>query len=266
MVATLERQERELFDAPPGPVPQRVVVAVALLAFVIVGITAQAAAIVESLKPEVWQATSIVEYRNQELFTETVAVTLESPTVWLPVAQKYEIPIKDFLERYSANVVDGTQALSIEYLDEDPELARGVVRDVVDNYLLRFETPDDTAQVSVLEEYLDSLRVLEADLVEASVDTENLTRTEQIDRGNELIAVRQQITGVLLRLDDQGITTRNREELVPRVVSEPFVGDEPVEPGPLKMAVFGGAAGGVMAAAMAFVIFFRRAEPMEKSS
>lgn len=253
--------ERELFAAPPGPVPARVVVAVALLAIVLVGLAAQAAALVESLKPEVWQGTSVVEYRNQDLLTETVAVTLESPTVWLPVAQKYEITIKDFEEHYSANVVDGTQAISVEFLDEDPEVAMGVVRDVVSNYLALFETPDDTEQLSVLDEYLETLRVLESDLVTTLEDRDLLTRTEQIDRQNELISVRQQITGVLVRLDEQGSATRDLEELMPRVIAEPFLSDEPVEPVPLKMAVFGGAAGGVMAAAMAFVVFFRRAEP-----
>ena len=253
--------ERELFAAPPGPVPARVVAAVALLAIVLVGLAAQAAAIVESFKPEVWQGTSVVEYRNQDLFTETVAVTLESPTVWLPVAQKYEITVKDFEEHYSANVVDGTQAISVEFLDEDPEVARGVVRDVVTNYLALFETPDDTEQLSVLDEYLETLRVLESDLVATLDERDLLTRTEQIDRQNELISVRQQITGVLVRLDEQGSATRDLEELMPRVIAEPFLSDEPVEPVPLKMAVFGGAAGGVMAAAMAFVIFFRRAEP-----
>ncbi len=253
--------ERELFAAPPGPVPARVVVAVALLAIVLVGLAAQAAAIVESFKPEVWQGTSVVEYRNQDLFTETVAVTLESPTVWLPVAQKYDITVKDFEEHYSANVVDGTQAISVEFLDEDPEVARGVVRDVVTNYLALFETPDDTEQLSVLDEYLETLRVLESDLVATLDERDLLTRTEQIDRQNELISVRQQITGVLVRLDEQGSATRDLEDLMPRVIAEPFLSDEPVEPVPLKMAVFGGAAGGVMAAAMAFVIFFRRAEP-----
>ncbi len=265
MLKSAEPIERELFGPPPGPVPVRVVVAVFLLAFVMMGLTAQAAAFAESLKTEKWQGVSVVQNRQELLFTETVAVTLSSPTVWQPVAQKYDIPFEDFVKFYSAQAVDGTQAVSVEFIDPDPEVARGVVRDVVDNYLAQFETPDDTEQFSVLDSYLEALRVVEADLVEILNNRDLLARNEQIDRQNELVSVRQQITNVLLRMDDQGIATRTLEDIAPRIVTQPYVESEPVEPEPVKMAVFGAAAGGMLAAFMAFVIFYRRAEPEDSA-
>ncbi len=263
MLKSAEPIERELFGPPPGPVPVRVVVAVFLLAFVMIGITAQAAAFAESLKTEKWQGVAVVQNRQELLFTETVAVTLASPTVWQPVAQRFELDFEEFEKFYEAKAVDGTQAVSVSFIHTDPEVAQSVVRDVVDNYLAQFETPDDEPQFGVLETYLDALRLVEADLVELLANRDLLSRNEQIDRQNELVSVRQQITNVLLRMDEQGIDTLNRQDSVPRIVTQPFVENEPVEPEPVKMAVFGGAAGGMLAAFMAFIIFYKRAEPAE---
>lgn len=263
MLKSAEPIERELFGPPPGPVPVRVVVAVFLLAFVMMGITAQAAAFAESLKTEKWLGVAVVQNRQEQLFTETVAVTLASPTVWQPVAQKYQIDFEEFQKFYSAKAVDGTQAVSVQFIHPDPEVSQGVVRDVVDNYLAQFETPDDSEQLGVLDSYLEALRLVEADLVTILSNRDLLARNEQIDRQNELVSVRQQITNVLLRMDEQGIETRNRVDSMPRIVTQPYVEAEPVEPEPVKMAVFGAAAGGMLAAFMAFIIFYKRAEPEE---
>lgn len=263
MLKSAEPIERELFGPPPGPVPARVVVAVFLLAFVMMGITAQAAAFAESMKTEKWQGVAVIQNRQEQLFTETVAVTVASPTVWQPVAQKYDIEFEYFEKYFAAAAVDGTQAVSVHFIHPDKEVARGVVRDVVDNYLAQFETPDDTEQLSVLDSYLDALRLVESDLVELLNNRDLLARNEQIDRQNELVSVRQQITNVLLRMDEQGIDTRNQRDSMPRIVTQPYVEAEPVEPEPVKMAVFGAAAGGMLAAFMAFIIFYKRAEPEE---
>ena len=49
-------------------------------------------------------------------------------------------------------------------------------------------------QRAALEDYLAGLRSLEADLIEVLDVPDDLVRQEQIDRQNQLIAVRQQIT------------------------------------------------------------------------
>ena len=188
---------------------------------------------------------------------ETIAVALNSPRVWGPIAVENGIEIKDFQKRYRAEVVGGTQALRVDFEDPDPEKARRIVQQVIDAYLEQFTVVDNSVQIDTLERYLESLRLVETDLVLVLEDTTELTRNEQIDRQNELIAVRQAITQVLLRLDGRASELDDLEAIQPRVISEPYVLPEPIEPEPLKMAVVGAGAGGVLAVAAAFFLFHR---------
>lgn len=240
----------------PGPPPWRVLVGALLAGIVIMGVTAQMAYLAESLQEEVWMSRAEVEYRGNSL-VETIAVAMNSPGVWGPIAVQNEIPIKDFEERYRAEVVGGTQALSVEFESTDPVLAQKVVSEVIESFLLQFAIVDDSEQNLTLEEYLDNLRATESDLLGVLGNTDELTRNEQIDRRNELIAVRQAITQILLRLDGRFTDLEVLSELQPRVISDPYVLPEPIEPEPVKMAVVGAGAGGLLAVSSAFFLFHR---------
>lgn len=248
-------------DRPAGssvdPSPSwQVLLGACIAALVIMGLTAQAAYITERLSEEVWLARAEVEYRGDSL-VETIAVAMSSPGVWGPIAVEYGIPIEEFEKRYRAEVVGGTQALSVEFEDPDPAQAQQVVNDVIDSFLAQFTVIDDTVANETLEQYLEGLRTTESDLLAILDDTTNLTRNEQIDRQNELLAVRQAVTQVLLRLDGRATELDELALQQPRVISDPYVLPEPIEPEPLKMAVVGAGAGLLLAVAAAFFIFHR---------
>ena len=156
-----------------------------------------------------------------------------------PIAVENGIEIKDFQKRYRAEVVGGTQALRVDFEDPDPEKARRIVQQVIDAYLEQFTVVDNSVQIDTLERYLESLRLVETDLVLVLEDTTELTRNEQIDRQNELIAVRQAITQVLLRLDGRASELDDLEAIQPRVISAPPVFFSPggTPPRPLSSSV-----------------------------
>lgn len=248
-----DRPAKSPVDASPS---WRVLLGACIVALVIMGFTAQAAYVTERLSEEVWLARAEVEYRGDSL-VETIAVAMSSPGVWGPIAVEYGIPIEEFEKRYRAEVVGGTQALSIEFEDPDREQAKLVVNDVIESFLAQFTVIDDSVANETLEEYLDGLRTTESDLLTVLSDTTNLTRNEQIDRQNELLAVRQAITQVLLRLDGRATELDALALQQPRVISDPYVLPEPIEPEPLKMAVVGAGAGLLLAVAAAFFVFHR---------
>lgn len=250
------RPEPDGVSVAAEPPSWRVIVGALAAAFVIMGLTASAAFATEYVGEEIWLATAEIEYRGDSL-VETIAVALNSPGVWGPIAIDNDITIKDFQEHYRAEVVGGTQALRVEFEDPDPEKAKRIVQQVIDSYIEQFTVVDNSVQIGTLERYLESLRLVETDLILVLEDTAELTRNEQIDRQNELIAVRQAITQVLLRLDGRASELDDLEAIQPRVISEPYVLPEPIEPEPLKMAVVGAGAGGVLAVAAAFFLFHR---------
>ncbi len=244
-------------DGGAGSPPSwRVLLGAALVGVVIMGLTAQAAYLTERLQADVWLARAEVEYRGDSL-VETIAVAMNSPGVWGPIAVEYGYDIKDFSEDYRVEVVGGTQALSVEFEDTDPERAKAVVSDVIDAFIAQFTVIDDSRPNDTLERYLEGLRVTETDLLTTLASPDALTRNEQVDRQNELIAVRQAITQVLLRLDGRAEELDQLEQLQPRVISAPYVLPEPIEPEPEKMAVVGAGAGLMLSLAAAFFVFHR---------
>ena len=251
------------------PPSWRVLFGALLAAVVIMGITAQLAFLAESAQEEVWLARAEVEYRGDSL-VETIAVAMSSPGVWGPIAVQNGISIEDFEKHYRAEVVGGTQALGVEFEDPDPQLAQRVVSEVIESFLLQFTVVDDTEQNETLERYLENLRATEDELLLILDEGNELTRNEQIDRRNELIGVRQAITQILLRIDGRATDQELLSEVQPRVISEPYVLPEPIEPEPLKMAVVGAGAGGLLAVTAAFFMFHRdenaRREESEEDS
>lgn len=239
---------------PDRPEPSTVLVGALLAGLVIMGVTAQLAFVAESFQEEVWLARAEVEYRGDSL-VETIAVTMSSPGIWGPIAVENGVGLKEFEKRYRAEVVDGTQALSVEFEDPDPELARQIVSQVIESFLLQFTIVDESEQSETLGTYLEKLRSTESDLVFVLDERNELTRNEQIDPRNELIAVRQAITQVLLRLDGRAQDVTALEEHHPRVISDPYVLPEPIEPEPLKTVVIGAGAGGLLAVSAAFFMF-----------
>lgn len=235
--------------------PWRVVIGAVLLVGICALLGGQAAYLASLTQEDIWQAQSEVEFRDPLLLGETVAVTFASPSIWAPVAAREGIPEKLFLERYAAAVAGGTQVVSVTYQDPDPELAKRVVRGAVEAYLIRFAPDDGAVQRAELESYLASLRTLEADLVTTLEQPDVLLRQEQIDRQNQLIAVRQQITDVLLRIDERDTAVATDDATAPRLITDAFVGEEPVLPERAQIAVFGFAAGGMVGAAVVFLVY-----------
>lgn len=247
-------------DRPPvagaeneGP-SWRVLLGTALMALVVIGLTAQSAFVIEKLSEEVWLARGEVEYRGDSL-VETIAVAMNSPGVWGPIAVQHGIDIEEFQKHYRAVVVGGTQVLSVEFEHPDPDVAMEIIDEVIQAFILQFTQVDDSQPNETLNSYLEALRGTESELLVALDNRELLTRNAQVDRQNELIAVRQAITQVALRLDGRASELDLLESLQPRVISAPYLLPEPIEPEPLKMAVVGAGAGTLLAVAAAFFVF-----------
>ena len=83
------RPEPDGVSVAAEPPSWRVIVAALAAAFVIMGLTASAAFATEYVGEEIWLATAEIEYRGDSL-VETIAVALNSPGVWGPIAVEKE--------------------------------------------------------------------------------------------------------------------------------------------------------------------------------
>ena len=158
------RPEPDGVSVAAEPPSWRVILGALVAGFLIMVLTAGAAFATEYAQDEVWLATAEVEYRGDSL-VETIAVALNSPGVWGPIALENDVTIKDFQEHYRAEVVGGTQALRVEFEDEDPAKAQRIVQQVIDSYIEQFAVVNNSVQIDTLERYLESLRLVETDLV-----------------------------------------------------------------------------------------------------
>lgn len=202
------------------------------------------------LLTERYEALSEIEYRGSS-WTETQDVTIRSRTLVEPVAESFGIEIKKFEERLGAGLVPGTQLLRITYEDADPDLALDVVSTLTDRYL------DEAAELPPPE----SREALEASLAELRQQQEEAqdallaipddgipgTTIEQQELQSEIASLRARIGVLELRLLDSGLAELDTVTSgVPRVVTEPFVFEEPVFPRERLLAAIGFVAGGAL--------------------
>ncbi len=247
------------FDEELVRPPWRVLIGAIVLCAVTSILGAQGAVVVELLKEEEWQAVSEVEFRDPALLPETVAVTLESPSIWHPVAVAEGLSDEEFQKHYDASVAGGTQIIQVTFIDPDPDRARRVTNAVVENYVTRFATTGVDDQREVITDFIESLRELEASIVTSLDNSDRLALPVQIDLQSQLVRTRQQINDLTLRLVQQQDEDQLRTQTDPRVVSAGFVFDEPVTPAPLKALVFGAAAGGLIGLLLSYLAFHRTA-------
>ena len=247
------------FDEELARPPWRVLIGAIVLCAVTSILGAQGAVVVELLKEEEWQAVSEVEFRDPALLPETVAVTLESPSIWHPVAVAEGLSDEEFQKHYDASVAGGTQIIQVTFIDPDPDRARRVTNAVVENYVTRFATTGVDDQREVIADFIESLRDLEASIVTSLDNSDRLALPVQIDLQSQLVRTRQQINDLTLRLVQQQDEDQLRTQTDPRVVSAGFVFDEPVTPAPFKALVFGAAAGGLIGLLLSYLAFHRTA-------
>lgn len=243
------------FDSPSLRPPWRVLLAAVLVCIVAVLVGAQAAVAVEFMKDEEWQAISEVEFRDPLLLPETVAVTLQSPSIWHPVAEREGISDEDFQKHYETGVAGGTQIIQVGFVDTDPDRARRITDAVVNNYVERFATKGGEDQTAAIDEYIESLRDLEESIVANLAVSDQLATATQIELQSQLVNTRGQINTMTLRLAQQETEQLERTKTDPRIVSSGFVLEQPVTPAPFKAAVFGGVAGGLIGVLFAYLAF-----------
>ena len=247
------------FDEDAALPPWRVLIGAVVLCAVTSLLGAQGAVVIELLKEEEWQAVSEVEFRDPALLPETVAVTLESPSIWHPIAEAEGLSDEEFQKHYDASVAGGTQIIQVSFIDPDPDRARRVTDAVVANYVTRFATTGVEDQRDVITGFIDSLRDLEESIVVSLDNGDRLSVAAQIDLQDQLVRTRQQINELTLRLVQQQDEERLRTQTDPRVVSAGFVLEEPVTPAPLKALVFGALAGGLIGLLLSYLAFHRTA-------
>ncbi len=257
--------EPESFGAAPveGRPPWPVVFGALILCVVSVMLGAQGAVIAEMMKETEWMAISEVEFRDPLLLPETVAVTLQSPSIWHPVAEREGFTDEEFQKNYETGVAGGTQIIQVSFVDTDTDRARRVVNGVVAAYLERFSAPDIENQSTTIRDYIIELQELEASILAGLEDREQLSQARQIDLQDQLVRTRAQISSVTLQLADREAAQRERTSTDPRLVSSGFILEEPVTPAPLNAAVFGAGAGGVIGTLLIYLTFHRASQPVE---
>ncbi len=242
--------------------PWRVVFGALLLGVLCTFLGAQGAYFAESAKTEVWQAVGEIEFRDANLFPETVAVTLESPSIWQPISQREGISDRDFKEWYSAEVAGGTQIVRVKFADPDRQRAQRIVDGVIDAYFTRFRLPSEVDQREAINARLDELRADESALQDRLLDRSELPRELQIDLQNELLRNQGQQTTLSIALNDSFAESQKRIDTQARRLSEvAYIEDEPLEPTPLKAAVFGAGAGGLVGVVAIYLALHRTAMP-----
>lgn len=219
----------------------RKIIGLLLLTVVLAGVCAQAAYGLESLRPDVWQARTQVEYRGNS-WLETQDVSVQSNSLKAPIAERYGVPIKDFNERLEAGQVPGTQTIQIDYFDRDADLALAIVTDLQAAYLAEVTERTASETMTILEE---ELADLEDELATAQDELSRMTNpngvglsVEQQDKQSEIGTLRVRITEVERTILDVELDELNNTR-VPRVTAEPFVFDEPFTPRPGRMAIVG---------------------------
>lgn len=243
-----------------GRPPWRVVFGALLLGLVAGLFGAQGAVLAEMAKEEVWVGSGSVQVRDDLVQPESVKVVLESPGLWHPIAEREGITDKEFQERYAVDVAGGTQIVQVNFEDTDRDRASRIVDEILETYVANARAPQEIVQTETLEAHLESLTELEASIITSLDNSDDLPRLQQIDLQNELVRTRQQITTVIFRLDTRATDLAERRSIDPRIVTEPFILEEPVTPAPMKAAVFGFAVGGLVALVATYLVFHRDAQ------
>lgn len=243
-----------------GRPPWRVVFGALLLGLVAGLFGAQGAALAEMAKEQVWVASGAVQVRDDFVQPESVKVVLESPGLWSPIAEREGITAKDFQEQYAVDVAGGTQIVQANFEDSDQARAIRIIDEILDTYVENASAPPEVVQTETLETHLASLTDLEASIMTSLDNSDDLPRLQQIDLQNELVRTRQAITTVIFRLDTRATDLADRRNIDPRVVTQPYIQEEPVTPAPLKAAVFGFAVGGLVALVATYLVFHREAQ------
>ncbi len=242
--------------------PWRVVFGALLLGVLCALLGAQGAYLVATAQTDVWQAVGEIETRNPDLFPETVAVALESPSLWKSVSFVEGISDEEFQKWYSADVVGGTQIIQIKFADPDSDRAVRIVDGIIDRYFARYPLPDAVDQVSVIDARINELKEQEIRLSRLLADRDDLTREVQIDYQNELLANQRQQTALSLQLNEVAQRVQRRVDTQARRLSpSAYVLDEPIEPAPLKSAVFGFGIGGLVGIVAIYLALHRTAMP-----
>ncbi len=247
MTATLERSSEpadvgfahlSAYNGRPSP---RMLVGLVMLTACLAAFFGQAAYFLEGLRADVWQARTEVEYRGNS-WTETQGVTIQSNSLLSPIADKYNIPIKEFNEDLEAGIVPGTQTVRIDYFDNDADLALAIVTDLQADYLA---TVTERASVEAMTTLEDELVRLNEELETAQNEMNRMTNptgiglsVQQQDKQSEIATIRTRIIEVDRMILDTELSELNNTR-VPRVTAEPYVFDEPYTPRPKRMAVVG---------------------------
>ncbi len=249
MTATLERPSEQsgeptgfthlsAFNGRPSP---RALVGLVVLTICLAAFGAQAGFFLESLRADVWQARTEVEYRGNS-WTETQSTIVDSNTLLAPIAERYGIPIKQFNEDLEAGVVPGSQTVRFDYFDNDADLALNVVTDLQADYLAAVtERASEEAMVTLQSELVtfnEALTVAQDELSNLRNDGGIGLSVEQQDKQSEIATIRTRILELERMILDAELDELNNTR-IPRVTAEPFVFDEPFTPRPRRMAVVG---------------------------
>jgi hypothetical protein len=243
-----------------GP-PGRLLVALFLLGVVITALCGQAAYFWADSKPEVWAARAEIEYRDDDSWVETQQVLLASNDLQEPVARAEGIPTDELSRHLTTQLVAGTQALRVQYQDEDPDRALRVVEALTAGYIERVldrplaplqDRVDLEAEIQNVKFRLNLMRE-ELRGIEVAANEPTPPRLLLLQTEIQAALVEQSsLERELLLLDaEQRQQALDRQ---PAVLTQPFVLDEPVEPAPLRTAVLGCVTGLLLSTAVAFLV------------
>lgn len=251
----------ELWVPPRRGPSGRLLLSLFLLGVVITGVCAEAAYLYADRQPEIWAARAEIEYRDDDSWVETQQVVLASNDLQEPVARDEGIPRDVLAKNLTTSLVAGTQALRVQYQDEDADRALRVVEAITVAYVdkvldrpisssqdrvdLEADITDVKFRLNLMREELGNIVVLPNQLTPPRL---LLLQTEI----QSLLVERSGLERELLLLDSE----QRQDELdrQPAILTQPFLLEEPVAPAPLRTAVLGTLAGMILSAAIAFFV------------
>ena len=253
-----------VFRARPEPAT---LVAIALFATVVVGLSTQLAYAVADRGPTMFAAQAQVQYQGTS-WVETQSERVKSRTLLEPVAIAHDIPIEEFEDNWEAGQVPGTQILQFAYRDPDVDTALSVVESVTARYLADAEVLASAPNPALVAyEDLEASLIDELTMIEAAI--EDIAGRVADEPTTELNALYQEKTSIRAAIDSVRLAKINlgifdRSELVPVLVTEPFTLTDPVAPLPARQAVLGFLGGSVAAVGLGFLALRVAANRVEK--
>ena len=223
--------------------------------------------------PERWTAEAEVILDpgtvQVDRYLDTQKVLLESSTILDRAVADLPIDRDELEDDLKVFPIEASTALGINYVDEDPDLARSVVAVVLDSFMVELELEaidvsrpiyetriaDLGAQRDGLDQRLKRLEAANAEAEAQELPPPHPAEVRRLTLESERLLARINGLEETILIADAAAATRTDAQ----VVTEPRVLTEPTWPKPLAFTALGLLVGSIVAAVVLFLVASRRA-------